>query len=591
MIAFHILWRPIYRYGILYAVSFVGVYAWLTWRGTSRYIAQFPRVQYLLSQKLDDFMIVGMLWVLLGGRLGHVFLYEWSYYREHLIEIFAFHQWGMAFLGGLIVVIVALIWYARRQWLKRDDMLVVSDLIFAVLPLSIGLGRLVNYLNQELPWAVVASLAPVVQQIAQSLHLVTMYPRLDEQLRVQSNFLQAWLEGFLIFWVILIVLLIARFRKQYRAGTITMLFILLYAAARVITDRFKEIPVGEHLWVLTVTQWIALGVFMIGIVSLSISRRTLITWMLASAIGIASIGSGYTRDTASLLGNVDPVDNVAFTRVDQRYASKLDQVHYLRSSVYDAFLLMNDAFRREYGYDLKMVSAFRTFDDQQKLRDSMSRLRLTIVALPGTSQHHCCAIDIYKDPARRSWEILPRLLTHGPSFGFVLPYLGDHPYPYEQEDWHFVYEPMLMEYKQWYYYMISNELLDTLNQTTTAQTIDIKKNYVLGKDYDKIVMQQVLAFKQGERKQRLQFFSNLKSAITATRDEPLVTLGTDADVSYYQLYLSAGQHPLLTLKSLVQRSDDFELRFFRKGSTGKLLQINANSVVKRARVLYVIVEG
>lgn len=139
--------------------------------------------------------------------------------------------------------------------------------------------------------------------------------------------------------------------------------------------------------------------------------------------------------------------------------------------------------------------------------------------------------------------------------------------------------------------MISNELLDTLNQTTTAQTIDIKKNYVLGKDYDKIVMQQVLAFKQGERKQRLQFFSNLKSAITATRDEPLVTLGTDADVSYYQLYLSAGQHPLLTLKSLVQRSDDFELRFFRKGSTGKLLQINANSVVKRARVLYVIVEG
>lgn len=153
---------------------------------------------------------------------------------------------------------------------------------------------------------------------------------------------------------------------------------------------------------LTVTQWIALGVFMIGIVSLSTSRRKLITWVFASAIGIASIGSGYARDTASLLGNVDPVDNTAFTRVDERYASRLDQVHYLRSSVYDAFLLMNDAFRREYGYDLKMVSAFRTFADQQKLRDSMSRLRLTIVALPGTSQHHCCAIDIYKDPARRS---------------------------------------------------------------------------------------------------------------------------------------------------------------------------------------------
>lgn len=47
--------------------------------------------------------------------------------------------------------------------------------------------------------------------------------------------------------MILIVLLIARFRKQYRAGTITMLFILMYAAARVITDRFKEIPVGEYL--------------------------------------------------------------------------------------------------------------------------------------------------------------------------------------------------------------------------------------------------------------------------------------------------------------------------------------------------------
>ena len=54
-------------------------------------------------------MFLGMIAIVVGGRLGDVFFYNFDYYIYHPLEIFATWKGGMSFHGGLIGAIVAAI--------------------------------------------------------------------------------------------------------------------------------------------------------------------------------------------------------------------------------------------------------------------------------------------------------------------------------------------------------------------------------------------------------------------------------------------------------------------------------------------------
>lgn len=54
----------------------------------------------------------------------------------------------MSFHGGVIGVILAMAWFAYR---KHFQLLQVSDEVTAILPVGLGLGRIANYINGELP--------------------------------------------------------------------------------------------------------------------------------------------------------------------------------------------------------------------------------------------------------------------------------------------------------------------------------------------------------------------------------------------------------------------------------------------------------
>lgn len=63
------------------------------------------------------------------------------------MEIFATWNGGMSFHGGAIGVIIAIFLFA---WKKKYNVFDVSDPIVTILPLALGLGRIGNYINQEL---------------------------------------------------------------------------------------------------------------------------------------------------------------------------------------------------------------------------------------------------------------------------------------------------------------------------------------------------------------------------------------------------------------------------------------------------------
>ena len=108
--------------------------------------------------KLDTLFIWTVIATLVGARLGHVFFYDWEYYRNHLIEIllpfrfeptFEFTGFqGLASHGAAISIIIAMYFYSSR--IIKRPMLWMLDRV--VIPVASGaiFVRLGNFFNSEI---------------------------------------------------------------------------------------------------------------------------------------------------------------------------------------------------------------------------------------------------------------------------------------------------------------------------------------------------------------------------------------------------------------------------------------------------------
>ena len=129
-----------YLIGLRFFISWVSTAARQEWRGITK-------------ANLEDLLFVGMVGVIVGGRLGFVLLYQPEYYLTHPLEIFAVWQGGMSAHGGFIGVILALFYFA---WRNKKSILTVGDFVAPLVPLGFFFGRLGNFINGEL-WGRVAS--------------------------------------------------------------------------------------------------------------------------------------------------------------------------------------------------------------------------------------------------------------------------------------------------------------------------------------------------------------------------------------------------------------------------------------------------
>src|SRR5690625_4324108 len=98
----------VHWYGLMYLLGFAAV--WLLGR---RRIRQ-GRSNFTLRD-LEDIIFYSVIGVIVGGRLGYTLVYKTSYYLAHPLEIFYLWEGGMSFHGGLVGVIVALLWYAHSR--------------------------------------------------------------------------------------------------------------------------------------------------------------------------------------------------------------------------------------------------------------------------------------------------------------------------------------------------------------------------------------------------------------------------------------------------------------------------------------------
>ena len=240
-------------YGLAYVLGFVGA-VWLF-----QLYAKKGRSQ-LAADKAWDLIVVLVVGVMIGGRLGSFLFYHPEDLIKSPLSFFRVWEGGMASHGGFIGVAVALIWYARSQ---KIPFLHLSDLVVSAAPLGLMLGRIANFINGELwgkeahvPWAVLFPQSP--------WPVVPRHP---------SQLYEAALEG-----AVLLAYLQHRIWRnkvvQETPGQLSGEFLIAYAIARIFCEHFRE-PDADVTLILGLSRGTFYSIFLVlaGVVFIVVSRQ------------------------------------------------------------------------------------------------------------------------------------------------------------------------------------------------------------------------------------------------------------------------------------------------------------------------------
>ena len=201
----------IHWYGIMYMLAFASAW-WLAMRRAP--MAGFSK------EHVSDIIFYGAIGVVLGGRIGYILFYQFGAFIAEPSMILRVWEGGMSFHGGLIGVILAVIFCARRQ---QRSFASIMDFVAPIVPLGLGAGRLGNFVGgelwgrpTELPWGMV-------------------FPHVDQLARHPSQLYQFALEG--IFLFILVWLYSAKPRASLQ---VSGMFLLGYGGQRLVVEFARQ---------------------------------------------------------------------------------------------------------------------------------------------------------------------------------------------------------------------------------------------------------------------------------------------------------------------------------------------------------------
>ena len=237
----------IHWYGLTYLAAF-GLFMWLGIRRLQH--PPFASMPQWARRDVEDILFLGVMGVVLGGRIGYCLFYKPAYYLANPLEILAVWQGGMSFHGGLIGVLLAMVWFARsrqRPWLQ------VIDFVAPCVPTGLAAGRVGNFINGEL-WGRVADPALPWGMVFRGAGDLPRHP---------SQVYQFLLEGLLLF-----VLLWLYARGPRKTGQVSAAFLVGYGVFRFTAEFFRE-P-DAHLGLLglglSMGQWLCVPMVVAGLV-------------------------------------------------------------------------------------------------------------------------------------------------------------------------------------------------------------------------------------------------------------------------------------------------------------------------------------
>lgn len=236
-------------YGLMYLVG-LGFAYFLALREVKAGRSPFNKDQ------VSDLLFYSFMGVVIGGRMGYVFFYQFERFLEDPLYLFMITQGGMSFHGGLIGVLVVLFIYSRFM---KMSFLQIGDFVAPLVPIGLGAGRLGNFINGELwgrttdaPWGIV-------------------FPNAGPLPRHPSQLYEFFLEGLVLFAAVYLFS-----RKPRPVGAAGGLFLMGYGTFRFIVEYYRQ-P-DDHLGLLTLGmsmgQWLSLPMAIAGALLMAWAFKT-----------------------------------------------------------------------------------------------------------------------------------------------------------------------------------------------------------------------------------------------------------------------------------------------------------------------------
>jgi len=249
-------------YGLAYLAAFTLAW-WLGRRRTARGLSDFS------DQEVSDVIFYGAVGAVLGGRIGYTLFYGFEFLQADPLYLLRVWEGGMSFHGGLIGTLLGFAWFAhktgRRFW-------AVCDFVAPLTPTGLGLGRLGNFANTELPGRVTDSAFGVIFPCTPDVQALNplCIGAYESVARYPSSLYQAFAEG-----VVLFVLVWWFASRPSKVGAVAGVFLLGYGVLRCCTELFREpdVHIGYLGEVITMGQLLSLPMMAIGILLLVRARR------------------------------------------------------------------------------------------------------------------------------------------------------------------------------------------------------------------------------------------------------------------------------------------------------------------------------
>lgn len=278
-------------YSLLYVGVFLGGHKLLDW--------QIQRAGGD-EEQANDFLLYGVIAVLGGARMGHVFFYEWERFLDDPMWLFMIHKGGLASHGAVAGIFVAMWVFTklRRQSLVEGcDRLAISGALGAILV------RAGNFFNSEI--------------VGRETHADwgIRFPRYDRMadapLRHPSQLYEMFL-GVVVLVTLIVADRLAGKEKRPR-GLMLGLFMLVYFSGRFAVEYFKEYQTLEKGSWLTMGQWLSLIPALVGawLLLRCVIKRTPAEWRVFTVPSDASFDDD--DDSESADGD-DDVDDVLLDR-------------------------------------------------------------------------------------------------------------------------------------------------------------------------------------------------------------------------------------------------------------------------------------
>ena len=203
-----------------------------------------------------DFILIAFPLAIVGARIYYV-IFEWGYYSQHLGEIFAIWNGGIAIYGGLLTGALVLYLFSRRRLIEPIDFL---DIAAPSVMIAQSIGRWGNFFNQEAYGTAVKSLNYLPSFIRDQMYIDGSYR--------QPTFLYESIWNLLGF---LLILILRRKPQFLRQGEITAFYLIWYGFGRMIIEGMRT----DSLMFagLRVSQWLSMILILVGFAIIIYQRR------------------------------------------------------------------------------------------------------------------------------------------------------------------------------------------------------------------------------------------------------------------------------------------------------------------------------